>query len=48
MGFSDAPVLEAIDLTARGQFYDRAIQGFWKRLKARQNEDNAALFDIAI
>lgn len=50
-GFADAPVLEMLEVTRRGRFYDWAIGDFRKKLAARQGGagggDNAALFDIA-
>lgn len=40
LGFSDAPVLEAVEQTPKGQFYNLAVQSFKEGLKARQNREN--------
>jgi hypothetical protein len=34
-GLSDAPVIDGIELSPRGQFYNQAIRNFWQKVKAR-------------
>ncbi|KAJ5948876.1 hypothetical protein N7454_002183 [Penicillium verhagenii] len=50
MGLADSPVLDALPLSSRGEFFTQAVDQFWKRVRARQASDlktsNSDLFGI--
>lgn len=50
MGLSEFPVLDALPLSPRGKFFGKALEKFWKRVRARQASSSQTsileLFDL--